>query len=139
MPGREKMIREAGEKDLYVINALISEGASGGKVLERSITELEGILGNFFVFEVEGKVVGCCSLEVYSRKLAEIRSLVVSAEFRNKGIGSQLVQRCLDEASKKDIYQVVSVTDKCDLFGKFGFKTELDEKQVMFKNLAQKI
>lgn len=139
MPKRkEKMIRKASEQDLKAIYALLLEGVSHGKVLKRSKAELKKVLKSFFVYEEGGEVVGCCSLEIYSQKLAEVRSLVVSADYRKRSLGSRLIQKCLDEACKNGIYQVVAVTDKCTLFGKFGFKTELDEKQVMFKKLTQK-
>lgn len=131
------MVRKAKMKDLRIIHSLLLEGVSNGKVLKRSLRELKKVINNFFVYE-EGKVIGCCSLEIYSQKLAEIRSLVVSSEYRNKGIGSALVQRCLDEAKSKGIYQVLSVTDKSDLFERFGFRTEVNEKQAMFINLTLK-
>ncbi len=129
------MIRKAGIKDIKKIYSLLLEGVNSGKVLKRSLKELKNAIKNFYVYEENNKVVGCCSLEIYSQKLAEIRSLVVTVEYRNKGIGSALVKNCLDEAKKKGVYQVLSVTDKCDLFEKFGFKSEVDEKQAMFVHL----
>lgn len=132
------MIRKAKSEDVKAIYSLLLEGGSNGKVLKRSIRELKAVTKSFFVYEENGKVVGCCSLEIYSQKLAEIRSLVVSTAYRNKGIGSALVKRCLDDAKRKGVYQVLSVTDKCDLFERFGFKTEVNEKQAMFINFNQK-
>lgn len=128
------MIRKANIKDIKTIYSLLLEGASSGKVLKRSSKELEKVIKSFFVYEENDIVVGCCSLEIYSQKLAEIRSLVVSSEYKNRGIGSALVQRCLEEAESKRIYQVLSVTDKSRFFERFGFRTEVDEKQAMFLN-----
>lgn len=129
------MIRKANIKDLETIYSLLQEGVSTGKVLKRSLKELNNVIKNFFVFEEDNKVIGCCSLEIYNQKLAEIRSLVVTSEYRNRGIGSELVQKCLDEAKRKGIHQALSVTDKCDLFEKLGFRSEVDEKQAMFVHL----
>lgn len=92
-------------------------------------------MGGFFVYEEDNSVIGCCSLEVYSQKLAEIRSLVVSSEFRRRGIGSALVKRCLYEGKRKKVYQVLSVTDKSNFFGRFGFNTKVNKKQAMFLHL----
>lgn len=131
------MIRKANTKDIKAIYSLLLEGVFNGKVLKRSQKELMAVINSFFVYEEDNKIVGCCSLEVYSHKLAEIRSLVVSSKHRNKGIGSSLVQKCLDKAKKRGVYQVLSVTDKCDLFERFGFKNEVDEKQAMFKNFSE--
>lgn len=132
------MIRKAKIKDLKIIYYLLKEGNSNGKVLKRSLKELRATINNFFVYEEDNKVVGCCSLEIYSQKLAEIRSLVVHCQYRNRGIGTALVKKCLVEAKKKGIYQVLSVTDKSDLFEKLGFRTEVDEKHAMFLNLNSK-
>lgn len=130
-------IRKANKEDIMAIYALLQEGVSSGKVLKRSIKELKAVIKYFFVYEEENKVVGCCSLEIYSQKLAEIRSLVVSTQCRNRGIGSALIKRCLDEAKRKGIYQVLSVTDKCDLFERLGFRTEINEKHALFLNFEK--
>lgn len=130
-------IRKANKEDIMAIYALLQEGVSSGKVLQRSIKELKQVIKYFYICEIENKVVGCCSLEIYSQKLAEIRSLVVSTKCRNRGIGSALIKRCLDEAKKKDVYQVLSVTDKCDLFERLGFRTEVNEKHALFLNFEK--
>lgn len=125
------MIRIANIKDVKIIHSLLLEGISSGKVLYRSIAEIKKVIKSFFIYEEDGKIVGCCSLEIYNQKIAEIRSLVVTSKHRYSGIGSKLIKRCLDEAKKKDIYHVLSVTDKCDLFERFGFSSEFREKQAM--------
>src|SRR3989338_4138671 len=100
-----KMIRKTKLKDLKIIYSLLQEGVNSGKVLERSSREIQKVISSFFVYEKNGKVIGCCSLEIYNQKLAEIRSLVVSSEYRNRGIGSALVKRCLDGERKKGVHQ----------------------------------
>ena len=132
---KKKMIRKAKINDLKAIHSLLLEGVTSGKVLKRSLSELRSVINNFFVYEEDSKVVGCCSVEIYNQKLAEIRSLVVSLKHQNKGIGSSLINRCLKEAQRKSVYQVLSVTDKYDLFKRFGFRNEVNEKQAMFINL----
>ncbi len=132
------MIRKANSKDVKAIYSLLLEEVSNGKILKRSEREIKKVIKNFFIYEDGGKVVGCCSLEIYSQKLAEIRSLVVSSEYRNKGIGSALVKECLSQAKRKGVYQVLSMTDKSELFKRFGFKTEVNEKHAMFLNFEGK-
>lgn len=131
----QNMIRKAKNNDIKAIYALLLEESSRGKVLQRSLKELKKGINNFFVYEEDNNVIGCCSLEIYSQKLAEIRSLVVSSEFRRRGIGSALVETCLNEAKTKDIYQVLSVTNKSNFFGRFGFNTKVNKKQAMFLHL----
>jgi len=134
----KNMIRKATIKDIKAIYALLVEGLSTGKVLKRSMKELESVINNFFVYEENNTVVGCCSLEIYTHKLAEIRSLVVSSEYQQRGIGSALVQRCREEAKRKKVYQILSVTDKQGFFERVGFRTEVNEKQAMLLYLGLK-
>lgn len=138
LPKKENMIRKANNQDIKIIYSLLLEEVSNGKILKRSVKELKKVIKSFFVYEISSKIVGCCSLEVYCQKLAEIRSLIVSCEYRNRGIGSALVKRCLDEAKRKKVYQVLSVTDKSNFFERFGFKNEVSKKQAVFLNLDSK-
>lgn len=92
-------IRKAKSKDIKVIHSLLLKEVPNGKVLKRSVKELKKARRSFFVYEEDDRLVGCCSLEIYSKKIAEIRSFVVALEYRNKGIGSELVRKCLDEAN----------------------------------------
>ena len=55
----------------------------------------------FFVAEEGGQIVGCCALEVYSKRLAEIRSLAVIKKHQGEGIGTALIEHCLQEAETK--------------------------------------
>lgn len=130
------MIRKATDNDIKAVHSLLLEGARRGQVLIRSIEELYGVIDSFFVYERGDKVMGCCSLEIYSQKIAEIRSLVVSSKWNNKGIGSLLIETCLQEAKEKGIRQVLSVTDKVGLFQRMGFNTQIQEKQAMFLQIS---
>ncbi|MDQ3239577.1 MAG: GNAT family N-acetyltransferase [bacterium] len=130
------MIRKANLKDIYAIYSLLVEESLKGKVLKRPLLEIENVIDNFFVFEEEDCVIGCCSLEIYNMKIAEIRSLVVSSRHRNKGVGSILVENCLIEARKIGVYQVLSVTHKNELFQRLGFKNEINEKTAMLLNIG---
>ena len=42
-------------------------------------------VSSFFVAESDGSIIGCCALQVYSRRLAEVRSLAIHPDFRGKG------------------------------------------------------
>ncbi len=129
------MVRRAKLSDVARIVELVEMGARNGKVLLRSVEEVENNLKTFFVWEEEDIVVGCCALEVYSGKLAELRSLVVLPQYQNQGIGGKLIRRCLDEAKNFGVYQVLAVTDRHRLFKIAGFKAKLDKKTPMFINL----
>lgn len=131
-PVRCIMLRKARVSDIDSIYLLIIQAAKKGKVLPRSKEELKKVIHHFYVYEMDGMVVGCCALEVYSKKLAEIRSLVVAESYKKQGIGKALVAACLAEAKEKQIFEVLAITDKDAFFEKLGFKKELGGQWPMF-------
>lgn len=91
----------------------------------------------FFVAEEDGTIVGCCALEVYSQRLAEVRSLAVLTDHQGRGIGSALVAKCLEEARALGIYEVLTITGATSLFEKHGFGAFNKEKYALIKMLEQ--
>ncbi len=131
------MIRKAKLSELLEVGTLIKIGANMGQVLIRSKDDIKKNIGNFFVAVGDGKIIGCCALDIYSEKLAEIRSLVVLPEYQNRGIGGKLIKRCLEKAVYLGIYQVLAVTDRHKLFKTAGFVSKLNKKTPMFMNLTK--
>lgn len=60
----------------------------------------------FLVAEIEGRLVGYCGLYCALDE-GEITNVAVGKEFRNCGIGKQLMQRLLLEAKKADITNII--------------------------------
>lgn len=89
----------------------------------------------FFVALENKQVIACCALEVYSRRLAEIRSLVVHPKFQRQGIGTRLIVKCVQLAKTKKIYEVLSITGSRKVFLRLGFRTFNREKYAMLKML----
>ncbi len=81
------------------------------------------------------KIIGCCALEIYSKRLAEIRSLAVEKSFQGNGIATELVKSCLKLAQKNKIYEVLSITGEPRLFERAGFKTFNKERFALLKIL----
>ncbi|MBI1869468.1 GNAT family N-acetyltransferase [Candidatus Gottesmanbacteria bacterium] len=126
------MLRKAKKSDVSAIYLLIAWGAKNGKVLPRPEKEILGVINFFHVWEEEGKLVGCVSLDIYSKKMAEIRSLIVLPNYQGQGIGRALVSECLKKAKKAGIYEVLSITDKDGFFEKMGFSKCLQGQWPMF-------
>lgn len=80
-------------------------------------------------------IVACCALEIYSKKIAEIRSLSVRPDYQGQGIATALVAACVDRAKKKKIKEVLAITGAVKLFEKSGFSTLQHEKYAMLKML----
>ena len=126
------MIRPATTKDIPEIKKLIDWAAENHKVLSRDEDELHQVIHNFFVWIEEDAIIGCCSLEIYNKKLAEVRSLVIRDLHQGKGIGRALVDACIHRAKEKGVYEVLTITDKDAFFEKLGFNKCLDDQWALF-------
>ncbi len=126
------MIRKARIGDVKDIQKLLTSFASRGEMLSRSLSELYDCLRDFYVVEEEGKVLGVSALHIIWEDLAEVRSVAVSEEAGRRGIGSQVVGACLEEARALGLKRIFCLTYKPDFFAKFGFsivdKSELPHK-----------
>ena len=115
-------IRKAKIKDIKQIQKLINAFARQDLMLPRSLNVLFENLRDFWVYEYNGRIVGCCALHVCWDTLAEIKSLAVEKGRQKKGIGGELVQACIDEAASLGARTLFALTYKPDFFKKFGFK-----------------
>jgi len=123
-------IRKATSADFPAIVELINKFPE--KLVQDYLPEPE----EFTVADENDQIVGCCALEVYSKRLAEIRSLAVMPEHQGKGIASKLVASCLNEAKERGIFEVLTITGSSSLFEKQGFGTFNNEKYALFKILG---
>ncbi len=126
------MLRKAQIQDVKEIQKLLTFFATRGDMLSRSLSELYEALRDFYIFEEEGKLLGTAALHIVWEDLAEIRSVAVAEEAGRKGVGTKLVQSCIDEARAIGLKRLFCLTYKPDFFGRFGFrivdKSELPHK-----------
>ena len=126
-------VRRAQPGETDRIAAFITPFVEAGRLLPRTYDELDDLLNNLFIAEVQGEIVGCAALEIYSKKLAEIRSLAVSPDLQGAGVGKKLVAACVELASERNILEVMAVTSSDDFFRACGFDFTLPgEKKALF-------
>jgi len=116
------MIRKANLNDVKEIQRMVKTYSGRGDILPRSLGDLYDHLRDFFVFIRNRNILGICSLHICWEDLAEIRSLVVKEESRNKGIGVKLVKACLEESKSLGIKRVFALTYQPEFFEKLGFE-----------------
>ena len=92
---------------------------------------------SFFVAEHRGVIVGCCALQVYSRRLAEVRSLAVHPDYRGRGIARRLVDACRDRGRQRRVRQLFAVTSEPGFFEARGFTVHAGWKTALFANLDE--
>jgi len=118
--------RKAKTSDISDISQLIEEASGYGILLQRTEQELHDDLDEFWVMEDNDKIIACCALDIYSKKLAEIRSMAVRESYQGQGIASILLDHCIQEAKDKGVYEVLTITNRANIFRKKGFAEQLD-------------
>jgi N-acetylglutamate synthase-like GNAT family acetyltransferase len=123
-------IRKAEASDVDGILAVVNSNTD--RLLARDREEIVSLLETFWVAEDGGRIVGCSCLEVYSPKIAELRSLAVLPEYRGRGHGAALTAAAVDEAERRGIPQVLVVTSNREFFERLNFGPCLNEKYALF-------
>jgi len=127
------IIRKAKISDAQKINKIIQPNAERGIMLFRPIYQIYGDIRDYFVAEINKKIVGCCALHIIGKEynpgnkeavMAEIRSLAVSEGHQGKGIGTKLIKESISEAKKMGINKifVLTVKENLDFLKRFGFQ-----------------
>ena len=124
------MVRKASPDDIDAILDVVNTNTD--RLLQRDRDEIAQLLDTFWVTEVDRRVVGCCCLEVYSPKIAELRSLAVLPAYRGHGLGAALTDAAVEEAKRRGIPQVLVVTSNREFFERLHFGPCLNEKYALF-------
>ena len=129
----DTVIRPATQHDLSELTSFVDHFVRANRLLPRTVDELQELLPTGFVATHNDRIVGFAALEVYSPKLAEIRSLAVMEEMQGHGIGKHLVDECIQLAQARQILEVMVVTSSDDFFRSCGFDYTLPgEKKALF-------
>lgn len=126
-------VKKATVSDAKIIHSLINKLAKKDEMLPRSLNDIYENIRDFFVCKDGGKILGVSALHVLWENLAEIRSIAVLKEHRQKGIGSILIARCLKEAKELGTKKIFALTYDPSFFRSLGFK-DIDKN-----SLPQKI
>jgi amino-acid N-acetyltransferase len=125
-------VRSAKISDAKAICSLINYYAERDQMLFRSLADVYENLQCFSVAELDGKVLGCCALEIVWSDLAEIKSLAVDQANIDKGIGKMLVSAAVEQAHQLGAPRVFALTLKPEFFEKLGFEV-IDKETLPMK------
>ncbi len=108
--------------DIPAMQALVVSEIKDGIILNRSEDEVATNIRSYVLAKEEGKIVGYTALHIHSKRVAEIRSLIVDANYRGKHIGQKMVEFTLQEAKILGVEEdVLVLTYLPDFFTKLGF------------------
>ena len=127
------IVRATTEDDVEDLGRFIEPFVEQGRLLPRTWDELEDLTMHGFVAVVNGEIIGFAALEIYSVKLAELRSLAVSSQFQGHGIGKALVNACVERAQRHNVFEIMAITSSEEFFQRCGFDFTLPgEKKALF-------
>jgi len=128
--------RQATPDDADVIHAILRPYVSNRKLFARTEAEVIELTRHGFIAEIGGRAVGFAAVEVYSRKLAEVQSLAVRADYQGRGIGHELVGRCVQRAKELGVVEVMAISSSDEFLKSCGFDYSLpDAKRALFYQL----
>jgi len=105
------------------MRALVASEVKEGIILERSEDEVATNIRSYVLAKEGEKLVGYTALHIHSKRLAEIRSLIVDESYRGKKIGQRMVEFTLEEAKALGVEEdVLVLTYLPAFFQKIGFK-----------------
>lgn len=133
-------VRSATVSDMPTVLRLIREGAREGALLQRPRKELLLIAqeGNILCAFDNGGIAGMVVLDLYSKRLAEVRSLYVLPGRRGMGVGAALVAHAIKRAKRFRVKELMTITlkENAAWFARHGFSEDAhDFKTAMFKKL----
>ena len=118
----ELKIRPAKTTDVLTIRKLVDTYAPDRRLLSKATVTLYEAVPDFLVIEKDGQVVGAGAVHVLWEDLAEVRTVAVFPDYKNKGIGSQLLGALLLKAKDLGVKRVFCLTFETKFFTKHGFE-----------------
>ena len=125
----ELIVEKATIGDAEEMHQLINYFADKDEMLPRALSDIYENIRDYFVVRQGGRVTGCAALHVMWSDLSEVKSVAVVENSQRQGIGSQLVEACLEEARALGLPTVFCLTYKPTFFQKFGF-SEVDKMEL---------
>ena len=116
-------LRAAVAADAPALHTLIAAHLEEGRLLPRTLAELADHAPRFVV-ATQGDtsvIVGCAELAPLSKSVAEVRSLVVSHDARQSGLGHRMVEELGRRARRDGFARLCAFAHDARFFVRMGF------------------
>ncbi|MCM6774146.1 amino-acid N-acetyltransferase [Nocardia sp. CDC159] len=114
------IVRRARTSDVQQIKDLVDRYA-GKILLEKNLVTLYESVQEFWVAELDGRLVGCGALHVLWADLGEVRTVAVHPEVKGRGIGRLIVDQLITIARELELRRLFVLTFETEFFGRHGF------------------
>ncbi|QIS21447.1 amino-acid N-acetyltransferase [Nocardia terpenica] len=129
------VVRRARTSDVPAIKTLVDVYA-GKILLEKNLVTLYEAVQEFWVAELDGRLVGCGALHVLWADLGEVRTVAVHPDAKGTGIGRLLVERLVETARELQLRRLFVLTFEVEFFTRHGF-VEIDGTPVTAEVFAE--
>jgi amino-acid N-acetyltransferase len=115
------IVRPAAPDEAADLFRLITDNLETGHLLPRPLGEVVLHVPRFLVAAEPTGVVGCAELARLGSKLAEVRSLVVTATHRGRGVGTLLLNEIIEIARQHEYTKLSAFAFNPRPFVRLGF------------------
>jgi amino-acid N-acetyltransferase len=130
-------VRPAVTSDVLAIRDLVENYAGDGpRLLRKNTVTLYEDVQEFYVAELEEKIVGCGALHVMWHDLGEIRTVAVDPNSKGQGIGSMILDALTVRASDLGLNKLFCLTFETKFFEGHGFE-QIQESPVDASTFAE--
>lgn len=130
-------VRPAVTSDVLAIRDLVENYAGDGpRLLRKNTVTLYEDVQEFYVAELEEKIVGCGALHVMWHDLGEIRTVAVDPSCKGQGIGSKLLGALTARALDLGLNKLFCLTFETKFFEGHGFE-QIQESPVDASTFAE--
>ena len=106
-----QQIRKIFKKDVRAVMSLIRQSMDSEELVRRTRADVLEQMQDFWVLEIDGKVMGCVALHVYPADgCGELACLYVQKEHENEGHGRKLMAFVDNLAREKGVRQLFALS-----------------------------
>ncbi|HTB63126.1 MAG TPA: amino-acid N-acetyltransferase [Opitutales bacterium] len=106
-----QQIRPARKKDAQSIYNITRAAVKTEKLRQRTRDQIERDIDNYYVYEIDGSVIGCAGLlPLEGTNDAELTSLFVTPFYQGRGVGHKLAEFACLEAQRRGFARVLALS-----------------------------
>ncbi len=112
-----QQIRAARKKDAQSIYNITRAAVKTEKLRQRTREQIEREIDSFYVYEIDGSVIGCASLIPFDgTDTAELAALFVTPFYQGRGVGHKLAEFACLEAQRRGFARLLALSTQSYTF-----------------------
>jgi amino-acid N-acetyltransferase len=116
-------VRDLRNRDIPDILRLLEPLMQEGVLIRRKPDDIQERLGDYVVFDVDGKIHACGALHDRGEGQGEIAALATDPLYKETGLGSKLVRYLVERAKRRGMRRIFVLTTRThDWFETLGFR-----------------